>query len=368
MATPLQSNRTKPQRRVLAPDDWRNDVYGATQVTGGDRRRYPRKVERDRVIDRQGNACLYCGLTIGTLIWRRNRVVRLVANWDHFVPYAYCARNDGANWVLACHVCNRIKAARMFDTVQQARDAILPARRAKGYDAPNALSTPAQPQRRRAHARPRMRPIAYSGPKVGIKIDPQPTTLREHFAANAGAIEGVRAHTALAVLTLLAQDHTYAEIGARLGIEAVQVGRSLGWALKIYGMRRTPGVIQSVAVVSRALACGDLEVSISQKHPQLLDPPLRDALGMIADGRSNKYIRASLSIGPATFMTSVVTPLFAALGVPRGGIASRLMLVLAAFTSGELVPTANGLSLAPRTEAVTIAAVQMGHYETGADR
>lgn len=114
--------------------DWRRTVYGRSRISGIGIRRSPRTAERNRVLEIQGNRCLYCELPIGTAIWRHSRSVTLQANWDHFVPFAYLAQNPESNWVLACHVCNNIKSCRMFDTVQAARDVILPAREVKGYE------------------------------------------------------------------------------------------------------------------------------------------------------------------------------------------------------------------------------------------
>jgi hypothetical protein len=102
-------------------------------------RQHPRVAERNRAIEKQNNQCLYCEIPIGTPIWRHSKTVILRLNWDHFVPYAYLARSPRDNWVLACHVCNRIKSCRMFDTVQAAREVILPERVARGYEAPKEV-------------------------------------------------------------------------------------------------------------------------------------------------------------------------------------------------------------------------------------
>lgn len=123
----------------LPENDWRRSVYGRSQISGIGVRKAPRLSERLRVQEVQGNRCLYCELPIGTSIWRRSQTVILRTNWDHFVPYSYLARNPDNNWVLACHVCNGVKTARMFDTVQAARQAILPVREAKGYEDPKAV-------------------------------------------------------------------------------------------------------------------------------------------------------------------------------------------------------------------------------------
>ncbi|MFB7605245.1 LuxR C-terminal-related transcriptional regulator [Streptomyces gardneri] len=123
----------------LPADDWRRAVYGRSQVGGIGIRRRPRAVDRERIISQQGYICLYCELPIGTKIWRGRREVMLVAQWDHFVPYAYSQLNLSSNWVLACHVCNGIKTARMFNDVESARQVILPERIGKGYESPDGV-------------------------------------------------------------------------------------------------------------------------------------------------------------------------------------------------------------------------------------
>lgn len=128
---------------TLPPGDWRLTVYGSRGTAVGDVRRQPRKADRQRVIADQSNSCLYCGIPIGTVIGRRVGVSRwssrdtevtLRPNWDHFVPYSWILRNPRSNWVLACHVCNHIKKGRLFDTVEEARQAILADREERGYE------------------------------------------------------------------------------------------------------------------------------------------------------------------------------------------------------------------------------------------
>lgn len=125
--------------RDLPESDWRRTVYGRSTISGISVRRAPRVAERAHILETQGNRCLYCELPIGTTIWRKAQTVTLRTNWDHFVPYAYLARNPHTNWVLACHVCNGIKSCRMFDSVQAARAVILPTREAKGYEDPKTV-------------------------------------------------------------------------------------------------------------------------------------------------------------------------------------------------------------------------------------
>ncbi|SES04002.1 HNH endonuclease [Streptomyces qinglanensis] len=120
----------------LPANDWRRTVYGRSQISGNDSRRRPRTAERARLIAEHRNRCLYCQIPIGAEILRENSFVTLRLNWDHFAPYAYIARNPQDNWVLACHVCNNIKQGRIFQTVQEVRNTILPERLTKGYEDP----------------------------------------------------------------------------------------------------------------------------------------------------------------------------------------------------------------------------------------
>lgn len=122
--------------KELPPGDWRLVVYGRSRISGQNKRESPRLADRSRVLELQGNRCLYCEIPIGAQIARGSQNITLRAHWDHFVPFAYLASNPSSNWVLACHVCNGIKLARMFQTVQAARDLILPRRLTKGYESP----------------------------------------------------------------------------------------------------------------------------------------------------------------------------------------------------------------------------------------
>lgn len=117
----------------LPPGDWRRAVYGRP-IVGSERKRRPRVADKQRLLAAQGDTCLYCQLPIGAAVLRGDELVTLQRNFDHFVPYAFVSRNPGANFVIACHVCNGIKTALIFTTVEEARAYILPRREAKGYE------------------------------------------------------------------------------------------------------------------------------------------------------------------------------------------------------------------------------------------
>ena len=125
-------------QELSAPTDWRLSVYQRDGGAATHERRSPPRHVIDAILGAQGNICLYCQIPIGTQILRtyrqRERLVRLMRNWDHFVPYAYVARNPDLNWTIACHVCNRIKFSNVFTTTDEARTYVLPKREELGYE------------------------------------------------------------------------------------------------------------------------------------------------------------------------------------------------------------------------------------------
>jgi len=162
-----------------AVKDWHPVVYGATVITGADQRRAPSADERRRILRAQGDNCLYCQLPIGSEVLRKGRPVRLRRNWDHFVPYAYVARNPGANFVLACHVCNAIKNCRIFATVDEARQTILPLREEKGYEAAWSARRRANLAAKAARAgRPPRQPIEVGQVWASRTVKDQGRTIR----------------------------------------------------------------------------------------------------------------------------------------------------------------------------------------------
>jgi len=108
-------------------------VYGRP-ITGAARKRKPNAAIRQRILERQGNACLYCDLPIGAHVPRRGKLITLRLNWDHFIPHAYAASNGHDNWVAACHVCNGIKHSKIFNTVIEAQLFIRPRWQELGYE------------------------------------------------------------------------------------------------------------------------------------------------------------------------------------------------------------------------------------------
>jgi 5-methylcytosine-specific restriction endonuclease McrA len=125
---------------------WQGRVYGRGSG-GGVQRQDPKATTKKRIRASQLGRCLYCQLPIGARVKRHGRTVALTAHWDHFVPFAYLAQNPDANWVLSCQVCNGIKSDRIFQTVDEAREVILQARIAKGFESTAETVAKLQPRK-----------------------------------------------------------------------------------------------------------------------------------------------------------------------------------------------------------------------------
>lgn len=97
------------------------------------RRRLPPIAFRQAQLKEQNHRCFYCERSFGSLVFRRGKPVRLQLQWDHMTPFAYGQDNHSYNFVAACHVCNRIKSSRIFQTLTEARIYIDERWREKGY-------------------------------------------------------------------------------------------------------------------------------------------------------------------------------------------------------------------------------------------
>jgi len=65
--------------------------------------------------------CLYCSRQFGSVVWRGRQRSTLRINWDHMVPYSYSRNNTTGNFAAACQICNGIKGAIMFESIEKAR-------------------------------------------------------------------------------------------------------------------------------------------------------------------------------------------------------------------------------------------------------
>lgn len=97
-------------------------------------RKTPAKAEKDKIVNQQGNGCFYCGVTFGSIRFRRGLPFIVKIQWDHKLPFAYSQNNRTENFVASCHVCNGIKSDHLFQTVEEAQVYLANKRRSKGYD------------------------------------------------------------------------------------------------------------------------------------------------------------------------------------------------------------------------------------------
>lgn len=85
------------------------------------RRRYPSAAERRMILEQQRNECLYCERGFETRATWKGKEVELRICWDHIVPFSHSQNNGWANFGAACQICNSLKSAKMFDTLDEAR-------------------------------------------------------------------------------------------------------------------------------------------------------------------------------------------------------------------------------------------------------
>ena len=84
-------------------------------------RRLPPIADRRTILEEQQHCCFYCQRAFGSICTRNKKRLRLRCEWDHYVPFALLQDNRSINFVAACHVCNRSKADKCFQTTEEAR-------------------------------------------------------------------------------------------------------------------------------------------------------------------------------------------------------------------------------------------------------
>jgi hypothetical protein len=89
---------------------------------------------RAKIIESQGHRCFYCDSMLGGYAKRGHDTIRLRAQIDHQVPWAWMRDTSEKNLVAACHVCNGIKSSLMFGTLEECKDYIAAQRIKKGYN------------------------------------------------------------------------------------------------------------------------------------------------------------------------------------------------------------------------------------------
>jgi len=89
---------------------------------------------RRQVLHEQGHCCLYCGRRFGARVRCHGRTIRLRVEFDHMVPRTFAMDGAERNIAAACHVCNQLKGARCFASLEEARVLLHLAWGAHGYE------------------------------------------------------------------------------------------------------------------------------------------------------------------------------------------------------------------------------------------
>lgn len=97
------------------------------------RRKAPSAKQCETILREQGSRCLYCEREFGTFVYRNGKQIRLKLVWDHLVPYVYSRSCADQEFCAACHVCNGIKSATVYQTLDEARADLALKRERKGY-------------------------------------------------------------------------------------------------------------------------------------------------------------------------------------------------------------------------------------------
>ncbi len=105
-------------------------------------RKLPSVKFQDRQLTIQNGRCFWCFLPFDVWISRRGRdPVFLRWVWDHVEPYSWAQRQDDANFVASCQVCNGLKWNFMFPDEDSCRAYLLKRRKDKGYGPPVDFDT-----------------------------------------------------------------------------------------------------------------------------------------------------------------------------------------------------------------------------------
>ena len=98
-----------------APQKWKRE-----SLASGIRQKPTTDYKREQLA-RQADRCFYCTMQFGSHVVYRKRLRTLLIHWDHLVPFAYLQTNPAENFVAACQICNYVKSAKLFQTVEEAR-------------------------------------------------------------------------------------------------------------------------------------------------------------------------------------------------------------------------------------------------------
>lgn len=97
------------------------------------KRRTPRKLFKDQLLQSQNYRCFYCDKTFATAVYRKGKTVILKVQWEHLEPFSFSQNNEDENFVAACQICNGIKSDLNFQTIEEAKIYVQIKRESKGY-------------------------------------------------------------------------------------------------------------------------------------------------------------------------------------------------------------------------------------------
>lgn len=96
-------------------------------------RRTPPVGIKKQILEAQNHSCFYCERRFGSHIIYKNKERVLALRWDHIVPWIFSQDNRPENFIAACQICNGVKLARMFDSVEDLRLYVLHEIERKGF-------------------------------------------------------------------------------------------------------------------------------------------------------------------------------------------------------------------------------------------
>lgn len=96
-------------------------------------RRHPPTSTKKRLLEEQNHCCFYCERRFGSRVVYKNKERVLSLRWDHIVPWVYSQDNRPQNFIAACQICNGVKLAKMFDSIEDLKIYVLNEIERKGF-------------------------------------------------------------------------------------------------------------------------------------------------------------------------------------------------------------------------------------------
>lgn len=129
----VKHNKTVCCNAVVITDQGESKVYGRISEMSTKRKALT-KVQKDKILARQFNRCIYCDMSFGAIRTRNGEFVLLSIEWEHKLPVVLSGNNREDNYAAACQVCNGIKSDTLFTSLSAAKEYIMLRRKEKGYD------------------------------------------------------------------------------------------------------------------------------------------------------------------------------------------------------------------------------------------